>query len=93
MSESTQPNDNNKPIEKSNLVAFRLPANAIPVYEDIAKQVYQVSYIKRPDITALAKYALNWFVRLMSSSNCFSLDTGRAGWGKKADWLYDGSWI
>jgi hypothetical protein len=42
-------------------VTYQLPVNIIPVYEDISKQAYQVGYIRRPDITALAKYALNWF--------------------------------
>lgn len=58
---NTNNNNSNKGIDKSNLIAYRLPANIIPVYEDIAKQVYQAGFIKRPDITALAKYGLNYF--------------------------------
>ena len=38
-----------------------MPANVIPIYEDIAKQLHAQGHIKRPDITALAKFSLNWF--------------------------------
>jgi hypothetical protein len=54
MNENPQQNNTNNnskggSIDKSNLVAFRLPANIIPTYEDIAKQVYPAGFIKRLD--------------------------------------------
>ena len=73
MSESTNkvPNNNsttqtqNKDKDKdSKIVAYRMPAKVYPLYEEIAKQLHHIGYIPRPDVTAFAKFSLNYMAEL-----------------------------
>ena len=54
-------NNDHKEKDKNNLVAYRVPPNVLPIYQDIAKALYVQGTIKRPDITSLSKLSLNWF--------------------------------
>jgi hypothetical protein len=48
----------------SKIVAYRLPAKVYPLYEEIAKQLHHIGYIPRPDVTAFAKFSLNYIAEL-----------------------------
>ena len=58
-------NLNNKTQQQdSKIVAYRLPAKVYPLYEEIAKQLHHIGYIPRPDVTAFAKFSLNYMAEL-----------------------------
>ena len=61
-------NNKQQDTKDSKIVAYRLPARVYPLYEEIAKQLYHIGYIPRPDVTAFAKFSLNYMAELWVQS-------------------------
>jgi hypothetical protein len=58
MSESTSTNDKRK------VVAFRIGEKVIPTFEDLAIQAKQAGLIREANLSALAKFSLNFFAEI-----------------------------
>lgn len=63
MNDSTSTNEavKEKLRQTESRVDYRLSRKVLPVFQDIAKQVYEAGLIREPNINALGRFALTFF--------------------------------
>jgi hypothetical protein len=91
MLESTQKVPNNNSISGNNnnnrqdskITAYRLSAKVYPLYNEIAKHLHQIGYSQRPDITALAKFSLNYMAELWVGARASQTSQNAKGTGSE----------
>jgi hypothetical protein len=56
--------DSTSRLDKRKVVAFRIGEKVIPTFEDLAIQAKQAGLIREANLSALAKFSMNFFAEI-----------------------------